>query len=188
MSNRRKPLRRRTPSAKNPSAEERCQPTTPLSKNSKIHDPSAKELEELDLPKSFSSSSQSVLLKTGNVTAEKELINSDTIKRVIDLFFEYPCNNFLHHHVENIVLSCLESKKDDIVDHLLRECNLIGKIIQTEKNPIILVDSNQLGKRGSNLTEEELETHTISTWKEGKAYLNGRWMDKEGFYHDNSFM
>uniref|UniRef100_A0A9I9D9D5 Uncharacterized protein n=1 Tax=Cucumis melo TaxID=3656 RepID=A0A9I9D9D5_CUCME len=59
MSNRRKPLRRRTPSAKNPSAEERCQPTTPLSKNSKIHDPSAKELEELDLPKSFSSSSQS---------------------------------------------------------------------------------------------------------------------------------
>ncbi|KAL0558875.1 hypothetical protein IC582_003458 [Cucumis melo] len=130
----------------------------------------------------------SVLLKTGNVTAEKELINSDTIKRVIDLFFEYPCNNFLHHHVENIVLSCLESKKDDIVDHLLRECNLIGKIIQTEKNPIILVDSNQLGKRGSNLTEEELETHTISTWKEGKAYLNGRWMDKEGFYHDNSFM
>uniref|UniRef100_A0A9I9E708 Uncharacterized protein n=1 Tax=Cucumis melo TaxID=3656 RepID=A0A9I9E708_CUCME len=86
----------------------------------------------------------------------------------------YPCNNFFHHHVENIILSCLESKKDDIVDHLLRECNLIGKIIQTEKNPIIL-----LGKHGSNLVEEELETHTISAWKEGKAYLNGGWMDNE---------
>ena len=41
-------------------------------------------------------------------------------------------------------MSCLESKKDDIVDHLLRECNLMGKILQTEKNPIILADSNQV--------------------------------------------
>ncbi|GAU38547.1 hypothetical protein TSUD_320190 [Trifolium subterraneum] len=30
----------------------------------------------------------------------------------------------------------------------------------------------ELGNRGSNLTEEELETHTISAWKEGKSYLN----------------
>ncbi|XP_011014797.1 PREDICTED: sucrose nonfermenting 4-like protein isoform X2 [Populus euphratica] len=29
----------------------------------------------------------------------------------------------------------------------------------------------QLGNNGSNLTEEELDTHTISAWKEGKAYL-----------------
>ncbi|XP_065630896.1 sucrose nonfermenting 4-like protein isoform X2 [Quercus suber] len=29
----------------------------------------------------------------------------------------------------------------------------------------------QLGNNASNLTEEELETHTISAWKEGKAYL-----------------
>ncbi|KAJ4850218.1 AMP-activated serine/threonine-protein kinase regulatory subunit [Turnera subulata] len=32
----------------------------------------------------------------------------------------------------------------------------------------------ELGNHGSNLTEEELETHTISAWKEGKAYLTGR--------------
>lgn len=30
----------------------------------------------------------------------------------------------------------------------------------------------QLGSHGSNLTEEELETHTISAWKEAKLYLN----------------
>ncbi|OVA04332.1 CBS domain [Macleaya cordata] len=29
----------------------------------------------------------------------------------------------------------------------------------------------ELGNHGSNLTEEELETHTISAWKEGKMYL-----------------
>ncbi|KAJ7980244.1 Sucrose nonfermenting 4-like protein [Quillaja saponaria] len=32
----------------------------------------------------------------------------------------------------------------------------------------------ELGSHGSNLTEEELETHTISAWKEGKVYLNGQ--------------
>ncbi|KAF8394534.1 hypothetical protein HHK36_020745 [Tetracentron sinense] len=30
----------------------------------------------------------------------------------------------------------------------------------------------ELGNHGSNLTEEELETHTISAWKEGKVHLN----------------
>ncbi|KAL0384811.1 UNVERIFIED_CONTAM: Sucrose nonfermenting 4-like protein [Sesamum radiatum] len=34
------------------------------------------------------------------------------------------------------------------------------------------VESPLLGNHGSNLTEEELETHTISAWKEGKAHLN----------------
>ncbi|XP_031274371.1 sucrose nonfermenting 4-like protein isoform X2 [Pistacia vera] len=37
----------------------------------------------------------------------------------------------------------------------------------------------ELGNRGSNLTEEELETHTISAWKEGKAYLS-RQIDGRG--------
>ncbi|XP_044500431.1 sucrose nonfermenting 4-like protein isoform X2 [Mangifera indica] len=32
----------------------------------------------------------------------------------------------------------------------------------------------ELGNHCSNLTEEELETHTISAWKEGKAYLSGQ--------------
>ncbi|XP_057772017.1 sucrose nonfermenting 4-like protein [Salvia miltiorrhiza] len=32
----------------------------------------------------------------------------------------------------------------------------------------------ELGTHGSNLTEEELETHTISAWKEAKSYLNSQ--------------
>lgn len=32
----------------------------------------------------------------------------------------------------------------------------------------------QLGTHGSNLTEEELETHTISAWKEAKLYLSSQ--------------
>ncbi|KAF9681587.1 hypothetical protein SADUNF_Sadunf05G0017100 [Salix dunnii] len=37
----------------------------------------------------------------------------------------------------------------------------------------------ELGTHGSNLTEEELETHTISAWKEGKMHLN-RQIDSSG--------
>ncbi|POO01233.1 SIT4 phosphatase-associated protein family [Trema orientale] len=81
-----------------------------------------------------------VLLRSANEAAEKELVNSGTIKRIIDLFFEYPYNNSLHHHVESIILSCLDSKSDAIVDHLLRECDLIGKILQTDRHPILSGD------------------------------------------------
>ncbi|KAK8496172.1 hypothetical protein V6N13_052118 [Hibiscus sabdariffa] len=84
-----------------------------------------------------------VLLRNGNEAAEKELVSSGTIQRVLDLFFEYPYNNALHHHVESIILSCLESKNNDIVGHLLQECDLIGKFLQTDKNPILSGDCNK---------------------------------------------
>ncbi|XP_039059509.1 serine/threonine-protein phosphatase 6 regulatory subunit 3-like isoform X2 [Hibiscus syriacus] len=83
-----------------------------------------------------------VLLRTGNEAAEKELVSSGTIQRVLDLFFEYPFNNALHHHVENIILSCLESKNDAILDHLLHKCDLIGRFLQTDKQPILSGDNN----------------------------------------------
>ncbi|XP_011089914.1 serine/threonine-protein phosphatase 6 regulatory subunit 3 isoform X1 [Sesamum indicum] len=76
-----------------------------------------------------------VLLKTSNEAAEKELVSSGTIQRVLDLFFEYPYNNALHHHVESIIYSCLESKNNTIVSHLLKDCSLVGKILETEKSP-----------------------------------------------------
>ncbi|KAL2557467.1 SIT4 phosphatase-associated family protein [Forsythia ovata] len=84
-----------------------------------------------------------VLLKTGNEVAEKELVSSGTIQRVLHLFFEYPYNNALHHHVESIIYSCLESKNNAIVDHILQECNLIGKILQTDKNPTLSGELNE---------------------------------------------
>ncbi|XP_038881899.1 serine/threonine-protein phosphatase 6 regulatory subunit 2 isoform X1 [Benincasa hispida] len=84
----------------------------------------------------------SVLLTVGSKAAE-ELINLGAIKRIWDLFFEYPYNNFLHHHVENIVVSCLESKNSSLVEHLLHECNLVGKILNAEKHFTLSVDANK---------------------------------------------
>ncbi|KAG2304002.1 hypothetical protein Bca52824_032653 [Brassica carinata] len=87
----------------------------------------------------------SVLLSVGCEAAEKEVIRLGVVKRVLDLFFEYPYNNFLHHHVENVILSCLESKNSQLLDHLLSECNLVGSILEAEKNSILSdADSDKL--------------------------------------------
>uniref|UniRef100_A0A7N1A0A7 SIT4 phosphatase-associated family protein n=1 Tax=Kalanchoe fedtschenkoi TaxID=63787 RepID=A0A7N1A0A7_KALFE len=84
-----------------------------------------------------------VLLKSGNEVTENELVSSGAIQRIIDLFFEYPYNNALHHHVENIITSCLESGSSAIIDHLLKECDLIGKILQMDKHPVLANDTNK---------------------------------------------
>ncbi|XP_044496129.1 serine/threonine-protein phosphatase 6 regulatory subunit 3 isoform X2 [Mangifera indica] len=85
----------------------------------------------------------SVLLTVGSEAAEKELIRLGAVKRILDLVFEYPYNNFLHHHVETIILSCLESKNAPLIEHLLHECNLAGKILEAEKDFTLKADSNK---------------------------------------------
>uniref|UniRef100_M4DQ73 SIT4 phosphatase-associated family protein n=1 Tax=Brassica campestris TaxID=3711 RepID=M4DQ73_BRACM len=82
-----------------------------------------------------------VLLRTGSEAAQKELVSSGVIKRTIDLFFEYPFNNALHHQVETIILSCLENKSDLMVNHILRECNMIGKFLASDRDSDLSGDS-----------------------------------------------
>ncbi|KAG2684635.1 hypothetical protein I3760_10G084900 [Carya illinoinensis] len=85
----------------------------------------------------------SVLVTVGSEAAEKELIRLGAIQRILDLFFEYPYNNFLHHHIESILMSCLESKNAPLIDHLLQECNLVARILEAEKNNKLETDSNK---------------------------------------------
>ncbi|KAH7678878.1 serine/threonine-protein phosphatase 6 regulatory subunit 3 protein [Dioscorea alata] len=85
----------------------------------------------------------SVLLTIGSEAAERELVQLGAIKCVFDLFFEFPFNNFLHHHVENIVVSCLESKREFLIEHLLYDCNIVSKILATDKNPTLSVDTTK---------------------------------------------
>ncbi|GMI74359.1 hypothetical protein like AT1G30470 [Hibiscus trionum] len=85
----------------------------------------------------------SVLLTIGSEAAEKELIRLGAMPD-FNSVHRYPCNNFLHHHVENIILSCLESKNVQLVDHLLSECNILGKILEAEKNCTLTSDPNML--------------------------------------------
>ncbi|KAL6561919.1 hypothetical protein OROGR_002926 [Orobanche gracilis] len=85
----------------------------------------------------------SVLVAVSSEVAEKELIFLGALKRILELFFEYPYNNFLHYHVEHIVTSCLESKNPQFVEHLFRDCNLIGRILEAEKNFTLSIDVNK---------------------------------------------
>ncbi|KAE7996079.1 hypothetical protein FH972_000828 [Carpinus fangiana] len=85
----------------------------------------------------------SVLVTVGSEAAEKELIRLGAVQRILDLFFEYPYNNFLHHHIESILLSCLESKNAPLIEHLLHECNLVGRILEAENNYKLATDSNK---------------------------------------------
>ncbi|CAH8362485.1 unnamed protein product [Eruca vesicaria subsp. sativa] len=105
----------------------------------------------------------SVLLTVGSEAAEKEVIRLGVVKRVLDLFFEYPYNNFLHHHVENVILSCLERKNSQLLDHLLSECNLIGSILEAEKNSI-LSDTDSDKSRQRVDSHSELEASENSNW------------------------
>ncbi|BAT87676.1 hypothetical protein LR48_Vigan09g182900 [Vigna angularis] len=85
----------------------------------------------------------SVLVTVGGEAAEKKLIDLGAVQRIIHLFFEYPYNNFLHHHVENIITSCLESKNSSLLEHLLHHCDFVGKIIQAEKQFTLEADTNK---------------------------------------------
>ncbi|CAO2823360.1 unnamed protein product [Amaranthus hypochondriacus] len=85
----------------------------------------------------------SVLLSSGNDAAEREIIRLGAMKRILDMFFEYPYNNFLHHHVETIISCCFESKGSILVDHLLHDCDLVGKILEAEKSSMLSSDSSK---------------------------------------------
>ncbi|XP_020584830.1 serine/threonine-protein phosphatase 6 regulatory subunit 3 [Phalaenopsis equestris] len=81
----------------------------------------------------------SILFTLGSEDAEKELIRLGALRHALDLFFEYPFNNFLHHQVESMMVSCLESKKASLVEHVLLECDIVGKILRAERQPALRV-------------------------------------------------
>ncbi|KAF5764654.1 putative SIT4 phosphatase-associated protein family [Helianthus annuus] len=77
----------------------------------------------------------SVLMTVSSEAAEKELIRLGALKRILELFLsKYPYNNFVHHHIEHIIDSCLESKNTSLIQHILEACHLVRKILDAEKN------------------------------------------------------
>ncbi|CAM0881525.1 unnamed protein product [Alopecurus aequalis] len=119
----------------------------------------------------------SVLLTVGSETAEKELINQSAIKRSIDLFFEYPYNNFLHHHVENIIVSCLEESNGPTVPAEGKTPAKIGNVGHMTRIANKLI---QLGNSNSTI-----QTHLQdnSEWVEWQTDVLVRRNEVENVYH-----
>ena len=42
--------------------------------------------------------------------------------------------------MENIIVSCLESKQDHLIAHVLDECELVTRILEAEKNSALSID------------------------------------------------
>lgn len=132
-----------------------------------------------------------VLLTVGSEAAEKELIRLGAVQRILDLFFEYPYNNFLHHHVENIILSCLENKDHSLVEHVLQGCNLIGRILEAEKNSSLTAKPDEptvptegrlppkIGNIGhlTRISNKLVQLGTSNTEIQKYLQENGEWID-----------
>ncbi|KAI3974026.1 hypothetical protein MKX01_026423 [Papaver californicum] len=85
----------------------------------------------------------SILLSIGSEAAERELTALGAIKCILNLFFEYPFHNFLHRHVETVILACLDGKKTVLTEHLLQDCKLVEKILEAEKSVTLATDQNK---------------------------------------------
>lgn len=46
--------------------------------------------------------------------------------------------------MENIIISCLETKGSFLQEHLLRDCDFVGKIIQAEKHVTLEAGTNKV--------------------------------------------
>ncbi|KAH9288198.1 hypothetical protein KI387_032315, partial [Taxus chinensis] len=84
-----------------------------------------------------------VLLRTGSEVAQGELVRLGAIRTIIQLFFDYPFNNALHHQVESIIFSCLDGNNTTLLEHLVQDCNLVGRILAADGNPIVSGDENK---------------------------------------------
>lgn len=76
-----------------------------------------------------------VLLRTNSDVARQELVRLGAIRTALDLFFRFPFNNMLHHHVEGIVNSCLDSNSLALIEHLFVECNFLNRLLAANNQP-----------------------------------------------------
>ncbi|XP_063910492.1 serine/threonine-protein phosphatase 6 regulatory subunit 3 isoform X1 [Zophobas morio] len=93
----------------------------------------------------------------------QEVVSLGTCTVLLDLFFKYPWNNFLHTQVENCLISALKTHTSDESDensnalsrHLLVNCNVIERILKAWKD-------NDEQQKESNGVRQGYMGHLIS--------------------------
>jgi serine/threonine-protein phosphatase 6 regulatory subunit 3 len=73
------------------------------------------------------------VLRTRYRSIDQQFGTNGTLKIVLDLFFTYRWNNFLHSIVEQIILTVLESQNDDLKYELLVNAGLLDRIVEANK-------------------------------------------------------
>ncbi|KAK6627785.1 hypothetical protein RUM44_010264 [Polyplax serrata] len=84
----------------------------------------------------------SVLVARDNVEINKELAELGTLNVLLDLFFKYTWNNFLHTQVQKCLIYAfslyptsddVEIQRNGLVAHILSKCHLIQRILEAWK-------------------------------------------------------
>jgi len=75
----------------------------------------------------------SALFITNKLCIDKELVKTDILNTCLDLFFNYPWNNFLHAIVEIIIQSILEGENESLKMTLVVDAKLIQRIVDASK-------------------------------------------------------
>jgi len=73
------------------------------------------------------------LVRTRYRSVDQQFAKQGTLKLVLDLFFAYRWNNFLHSIVEQLVLTILEGQNDDFKYELLVTAGLLDRIVEANK-------------------------------------------------------
>ncbi|CAI5527036.1 unnamed protein product [Closterium sp. Naga37s-1] len=76
-----------------------------------------------------------VLLGTNSELVRQEVVRLGGVRTCLDLFFRFHFNNFLHHHVERMVMAILESGSSLLLEHLFVECDLLNRIMTAYDDP-----------------------------------------------------
>ncbi|KAL1518299.1 hypothetical protein ABEB36_001941 [Hypothenemus hampei] len=80
----------------------------------------------------------SVLLGCESRRVQEELTQLGTFSVLLDLFFRYPWNNFLHTYVESCLVASLETAEggepNALTKHILGDCELIERVLKAWKD------------------------------------------------------
>ena len=79
-----------------------------------------------------------------------QIIHSGALKRLLDLFFAYKWNNFLHEYVHNVIVTGLQLQYSDLLyPYLFCDCNIVERILAAEAENKVYNEDGL--KKGSNL-------------------------------------
>lgn len=100
----------------------------------------------------------SVLVANNNLEINSKLAELDTINILLDLFFKYTWNNFLHTQVEQCLAFALnadlssgeegEVQKNCLIAHILVKCRLLERILEAWQDNEVQQNVNNLPRRG----------------------------------------
>eukprot|EP01112_Ceratiomyxa_fruticulosa_P021001 TRINITY_DN7305_c0_g1_i3.p1 TRINITY_DN7305_c0_g1~~TRINITY_DN7305_c0_g1_i3.p1 ORF type:complete len:721 (+),score=138.35 TRINITY_DN7305_c0_g1_i3:227-2389(+) len=120
------------------------------------------------------------IMRTRYDVIDSAIQSEAIVLTIVELFFKYPWNNFLHIATEQIVQTVLECQKNDIKLDLLIQAGLLDRIIETNRQHLSEVNLPGGARRGymGFLTNISLAISAVST---GNPELEGAIEKHEGW-------